>query len=212
MVVSRGEAYSKLTELVSKVEPKDLDTGIEDLVTRLSWIGAFDAVYNYVPKVVRHTEGSLWMEGVTRPFLPRLLFPNKNTLADSKELNYYSGLHVDEKKTSISLSMVAGSYIDFGSYGMFIPIFLMGLFCGWIYRKVIRFGKYSVVGYALTMPMIYLMLINEQSINRICTSLVLYFLVVWFCSKFLLGPLLRFIIPQASRPKPKSALNAPALG
>jgi hypothetical protein len=212
VVVSRGEAYSKLTDLLSNVQPKDLDTGIEDLVTRLSWIGAFDAVYNHVPKVVRHTNGDLWMEGITRPFLPRLIFPNKSSLADSKELNYYSGLHVDEKNTSISLSTVAGSYIDFGSWGMFVPIFLAGLFCGWLYRKTIRFGRHPVIGYALTMPMIYLLLINEQSINRTCSSLVLFFLVVWFFSRFLLGPLLRFLIPETSQRRAKPAVHAPALG
>jgi hypothetical protein len=211
--VSREQAYSKLTDLLSNVKPEDVDTGIEDLVTRLSWIGAFDAVYNHVPKIVPHTNGDLWIEGITRPFLPRLLFPDKKILADSKELNYYSGLHVDEKNTSISLSMVAASYVDFGSLGMFVPLFLIGVFCGWLYKKTIQWGGHPVVGYALTMPMIYLMQINEQSINRICSSLVLFFVVVWFVKKFLLGPLLRFLlIPPPRQSTPNPAVNAPALG
>jgi uncharacterized protein (DUF2062 family) len=71
------------------------------------------------------------MTGITRPFMPRLLFPDKKSLADSKELNKYSALGVDEKNTSISLSMVAGSYVDFGPRGMHFALLVFGLFCGW---------------------------------------------------------------------------------
>jgi len=192
--VSRSEAYSKLVELVTKVNPTDFDRGVDDLVTRLSWVGAFDAVYKYVPSKVPFQEGGLWWEGVTRPFLPRLFFPDKKILTDSKELNYYSGLGVEEKNTSISLSMMAGSYVDFGKYGMHVPLFLFGLFCGWVYRKAMKWGQQPVVGYALSMPMIYLLNINEQSINRVISAMVLYLLVLWFIKRFLLSPIIRFIL------------------
>jgi hypothetical protein len=192
--VSREEAYSKLIELVSGVKQNDLDKGADKLLTRLSWIGALDAVYNYVPKKRPYEDGSLWLEGLVRPFQPRLFFPEKKILADSKELNEYSGLGVDEKNTSISLSLIAGSYVDFGIWGMHVPIFLFGLFCGWVYRKVLRWGIYPMIGFALTMPMIYLFKIAEQSINRTVSSIILYFLVVWFIQKFFLKPFLNFVL------------------
>ena len=193
VVASRGEAYAKLFELIANVQDDDIKLSSGQLLTRLSWIGAFDAVYRRVPDKIPHEEGTLWWNGITRPFKPRLLFPEKNVLADSKELNYYSSLKIDEKNTSISLSMIAGSYVDFGPWGMHVPIFLFGLFCGWVYSKAIKWGKYPVVGYALTMPMVYLMQINEQSINRMVSALFLYFLVMWFVQRFLLNEFLAII-------------------
>ncbi len=163
VLVTRREAYDKLLTLVSSMDSRKTESGFDDLVDRISWIGAFDAVYNHVPKVRPHEDGSLWLEGIRRMFMPRFLFPDKKVLTDSKELNYYSGLGVSEKDTSISLSMIAASYIDFGEWGMFVPIFLFGLFCGWVFKRAVLWGKYVVVGYALTMPMIHLLQINEQS-------------------------------------------------
>lgn len=210
--VSRSEALNKFIDLSSRLTSQELIDGFDQLLLRLSWIGAFNAVHNHVPQKVQHTDGELWKSGVTRPFMPRVLFPDKKTLDDSKELNLYSGLSVDEDNTSISLSMVAGSYVDFGSVGMFIPLFLFGLFCGWVYKKAVEWGRYPVIGYSLTMPMIYLLLINEQSINRIVSSMVLFLLVLWFISKFGMGLFLRFILSPASQSRPKPSLNAPALG
>ena len=194
VLVERGQAYLKLFELAGDIEDVDLDRGFEELVDRLSYIRVFDEVYNRVPKKIAHENGALWWEGVSRPFMPRLLFPEKEKLGDSKELNYYSALNVDEKNTSISLSMIAGSYVDFGKWGMHIPLFLFGIFCGWVYTKTVQWGKYPVIGYALTMPMIYLLHINEESINRIVSAMVLYLLVLWFIKKFLLNRYLNYII------------------
>lgn len=191
--VSREEAYSKLVALMSSVNEKELDKGLDELLTRLSWIGALDAVYNHVPSKVSYEEGALWWEGISRPFMPRLFFSEKKILTDSKELNRYSGLGVDEKNTSISLSMVAGSYVDFGAWGMHVPLFLFGIFCGWVYKKVVNWGVYPMIGYALTMPMIYLLSINEQSINRIVSAMVLYFVLVWIIKTFLLRSFVRYI-------------------
>ncbi len=202
VLTSRSESYLKLFELVGNVEAKDLDKGYDNLIERLSWIGAFDAVYKRVPSKIPHEEGKLWWTAVTRPFKPRILFPDKKGLSDSKELNYYSNLNVEEKNTSISLSMMAGSYIDFGSPGMHGVLFLFGLFCGWVYAKAVKWGKYPVVGYALTMPMIYMMQINENSINRMVSTVLLYFLVLWFVQRFLLTEFMAIIIPDLAETRP----------
>jgi hypothetical protein len=208
--VGKGEALNKFIDLSSKVTSKELNDGFDQLLLRLSWISAFNRVYNHVPSAIPHEEGALWLQGLTRPFTPRVLFPNKKVLSDSKELNYYSGLTVDEENTSISLSMVAGSYVDFGSKGMHVALFLFGLFCGFIFRKAVEWGKYTMIGYSLTMPMIYLVLINEQSISRTVSAVVLYLVVLWFIKRFLLDTFIRFIMTPQQRLKPP--VNAPSLG
>jgi hypothetical protein len=212
VLASREEAYAKLMELITEVKSEDLELSSDQLLNRLSWIKAFDAVYKWVPAKVPHEGGNLWWNAVKRPFLPRLLFPEKTGLADSKELNYYSNLHVDEKNTSISLSMMAGSYVDFGKNGMHAALFLFGLFCGWVYSKAIQWGGHVVMGYALTMPMIYLLHVNEESINRMFAAMVLYLLGIWFVRRFLLGIFLRAIlVPEQSRPDRVQKLASAAL-
>jgi len=209
--VGKSEALDKFIDLVADVGEKELSEGFDQLLLRLSWIGAFNHVYNHVPAVIPHQDGALWAEGIARPFTPRVLFPDKKVLADSEELNYYSGLKVDVERTSISLPMVAGSYIDFGEWGMHIALFIFGLFCGYVFKKAVEWGKHPMIGYALALPMIYVVLINEQSINRTISSVVLYLAVVWFTKKFLLNLFINYIM--APRPvAPKTQVNAPALG
>ncbi|CAN5373925.1 hypothetical protein BH09BAC3_BH09BAC3_13010 [soil metagenome] len=198
VLTTRGAAYSKLLQLTSEVEDKDISQGFNALIDRMSIVGIFDAVYKRVPQKVPYEQGELWLNGITRPFMPRLFFPNKKVLTDSKELNYYSNLNIDEKSTSVSLSMMAGSYVDFGKWGMHVPLFLFGLFCGWIFMKAMRWGGHPVVGYALTMPMIYLLHINEESINRVVSSIVLYFLVLWFIKSFGLKTFMQYITETGS--------------
>lgn len=194
VVVGKAEAFNKFLLLSSSVSSKQISEGFDQLILRLSWIGAFNQVYNHVPAKVPHQEGGLWLDGISRPFTPRLIFPDKKIMTDSKELNYYSGYNIDEKNTSISLSMIAGSYVDFGDWGMHVVLFVFGLFCGWVFRKVIFWGNHPMIGYALTMPTIYLLSINEQSINRIVSAMVLYFVAVWFVKTFLLRYFTRFIL------------------
>ncbi len=202
VLTSRAESYNKLLELAGTVDQARMEKSFDDLIERLSWVGAFDGVYKRVPAKVPHEEGALWMTGITRPFMPRLLFPDKKSLADSKELNKYSALGVDEKNTSISLSMVAGSYVDFGPRGMHFALLVFGLFCGWVYRRAVIWGRHPVIGYGLTMPLIYLMQINEQSINRMVSAMFLYFLVLWFVQRFLLKEFLAVILIETDKRMP----------
>lgn len=192
-VVSRSEALNKFSDMVVSAEAKDIEQGFDALILRMSWIGAFNKVYNHVPSKVPHQDGALWSSGVARPFTPRLFFPGKTSLSDSEELNYYSGLHVEEENTSISLSTIAGSYVDYGAYWMHLPLLLFGLFFGWIYRKIFDMAGNFLMAHALSVPLIFLVNINEQSINRMVSSLVLYFLVVWFICKFLQRPFIRIV-------------------
>jgi hypothetical protein len=199
VLVSRTEAYDKLAELLDAMDSESLLLGFEILVDRISWIGAFDAVYNYVPAVRPHEDGKLWLTGIKRAVMPRAFFPDKAALADSKELNYYSGLGVDEKDTSISLSAIAASYIDFGPVWMHLPLFLFGALCGWIFRKAVEWGRYPPIGFALTMPVIFMVQISDNSINKLLPHFVLYLACLWGIRKVILRPFLDFIIINPRR-------------
>lgn len=71
---------------------------------------------------------------------PRILFPNKEAIDDSKMVNKYATRKVAGAKqgASFSLGFMAESYIDFGPYLMFIPIFCVGWLLGFIYKIIIQ--------------------------------------------------------------------------
>ncbi len=191
--VDRVQAFEKFGDLASTLSNQDLESGFDALILRMSWIGAFNKVYNNVPNRVPHQDGKLWGEALLRPITPRVLFPDKKVLLDSQELNFYSGLDVDERNTSISLSTIAGSYVDFGPYWMHLPLFLFGCLFGYVYLTVFKMARNPYVGHALSVPLIFLVNVNEQSVSRMVSSLILYWLVVWVVCRFIQSPLLRFI-------------------
>ena len=86
--------------------------------------------------------------------MPRLFFPDKpNIVPDSDITRKYTKIEVSGGErggsTSIGIGYFAESYVDFGPKFMFIPIFLLGILEGWIYRYFISKSKTAVVGGAL---------------------------------------------------------------
>src|SRR5437763_3280459 len=62
----------------------------------------------------------------------------------------YTGVQTasSEQGTSIGIGYVAESYVDFGPQFMFLPIFLMGVFYGLIYRAFVTQSRYALLGTA----------------------------------------------------------------
>ena len=113
------------------------------MLDRLSYVDFFAVVLDTVPSQLPHENGALWLDAITRPFMPRLFFPAKAIIDDSERTNYYTGLAVagSEEGTSISLGYVAESYIDFGAPLMMVPIFGLGLVLGGFYRKMLTLDR-----------------------------------------------------------------------
>jgi len=126
----------KLAELALEIDREKISQGFDDALERLGYVTYFGYCLRYVPSSVAYEHGALWRGAIQRVFMPRLFFPGKTGIDDSQETAKYTGLAVagQEQGTSIGLGYMAESYIDFGWLGMFIPIFLLGVFYGTIYR------------------------------------------------------------------------------
>ncbi|RTL71295.1 MAG: hypothetical protein EKK41_10645 [Hyphomicrobiales bacterium] len=139
-VVSVGfpERAAKIAELVSEIDAVAMTEAAATLAERFAYVEVFAAVIEVVPALIPHEAGALWIDALTRPFMPRLLFPDKAALNDSQQVNKYSGLQVSgiEEATSISIGYVGETYIDFGSYGVVPAIFLWGVVIGLVYRWI----------------------------------------------------------------------------
>ena len=118
----------------SSASSLDIDDATALLAARVSsGIGYFSLVVDRVPRIIPYEDGALTWRAIEHVLEPRILFPDKPGLgSDSWLVSSYAGLHVAgaEQNTSVGLGYIAEMYIDFGVPGMFLALFLYGVFLG----------------------------------------------------------------------------------
>ena len=151
VLVSVGQQIQKIQELLENFTWQNLNSGLEDLMLRLSYVHYFALTLITVPDSIPHENGALWLGALKHVVTPRLFFPDKAAISDSERTSFYTGTEVSgvEQGTSIGIGYVGESYIDFGPVFMFVPVFLFGLFCGLIYRVFVVRARYKLLGAAI---------------------------------------------------------------
>jgi hypothetical protein len=182
VTVGYVESLEKLVEITSNLTHDDLSDAADRLVSRIAYTGYFGAVLDYVPQIVPHENGALWLDAITRPFMPRLFFPEKAIIDESAQTNKYTGLGVSgmAEGTQISLGYMAESYVDFGEIGMTVPIFMLGLILGIIYQKLLRHpNSRGILGAALAAATLFSVSALEMGLAKLVGSLITVALVAW---------------------------------
>lgn len=186
VTVDFEDAYDKIVDLV-KENPNKTSTVIDKTINRISYIDFFAESINYVPNEKPHTNGKLWEEGILHIIQPRLFFPDKKAIDDSQKTMEYTGLLLAdaEQGASISLGYIAESYVDFGSYFFVIPIMLLGLLIGWLFKKLFESGINPLYYWALTVPFYFQFYGLEMASEKVLGSIVMYALIVFIIIRFL---------------------------
>ena len=83
MTVAYPERMAKLAELVTQLDGNAMADASEQLLQRLAYVDFFGLVLNTVPTVLPHEGGALWWDAISRPFMPRLFFPEKTAIDDT---------------------------------------------------------------------------------------------------------------------------------
>src|SRR2546423_12452459 len=146
VLVPIPERVDKLQELVGGLSDEGFFHGVDALISRVGYVTYFALSIGTVPEHLPYERGRLWLDAVKHVFMPRVFFPNKPIIDDSARTTYYTGVVVAglEQGTSISIGYMGESCIDIGPVGMFIPIFLLGLIYGYIYRLFAKHARYIV--------------------------------------------------------------------
>lgn len=151
VLVSPAERYGKLVELMDEIEMDDVREGFATLVDRIQYVAYFGHVVSYVPSAIPHAGGEITGAALKHILQPRLLFPEKAALApDVLITEKYTGLDIIVQQgwhTEVPVGYMADLYIDFGRWGMFIPLFMLGLLYGWQYRFFIARPQYLIFAY-----------------------------------------------------------------
>lgn len=184
----------ELSRLVGDLDGLALQAARDDLLSRLMYHVFFGAAAQTVPTVLPHTHGEIWGEAITRPLMPRVLFPNKRAINDSDLTNQFTGLGIatTDQGTSISMGYMAEAYIDFGPILMFLPIAALGVSIGAFYRWLLHQPGYrAAVGASLAPYALMPAHLAETSILKMVPSLILTLLASIVVIKFLAPLILR---------------------
>lgn len=185
--VSQNEAFTKLYELANTKGQQVLTSSTAKFLDRLQGTYLLSKTIDRVPDVIPYQNGANWGETFAFVFTPRLFNPNKPQLDASIKVSKYTGTQYAglSQGTSFSLGYFADCYIDFGMYGMFLILFVIGLLYGITYFYFLRKSSsnfifnYSVVC-ALYMRFFAFEMDNIFFIGGLFTDLLMYLLLAQF--------------------------------
>ncbi|MEO7446519.1 MAG: hypothetical protein ABIU55_13540, partial [Ferruginibacter sp.] len=138
--VDQSDALSKLADIAKGQKEGPFSESVESFLDRFQYTYHLAKTMDYVPSVLPYEEGKNWGRTLEFALTPRLLNPNKATYEASVKTTKYTGLRYARaaQGVSVSLGYFADSYVDFGYYGMFVPILLLGILYGWTYFYFVR--------------------------------------------------------------------------
>jgi len=170
----------EFARLAAQLKVETLAIAADELVERIGYVHYFSLAIDYVPDMVPHEDGRLWLAAVRHVLVPRLIDPDKPALDDSEETSTYTGVAIagTNEGSSIGLGYMAESYVDFGRFGMHVPIFLLGLLSATLYRVLARRNRMPLVGIACATVIIAMHAYQiETSNGKILGGLVTSFLI-----------------------------------
>jgi hypothetical protein len=189
--------------MIAAITPSDLVNAIEPLLTRVGYVDYFAAALDYVPWQREHEGGRLWWRSILHVLVPRALYPSKPWLPSDSELtSAYTGLILagEEQGTSISMGYMAESYVDFGIYGMFLPVLLLGLLWGRIYTFFVGRAPTPEEGFAFGTAVLIHASYFEIASVKLLGGLLMRFIVLGVL--FLLLPRIRRWLEASSTAVP----------
>ena len=172
--------------------------GLENLVYRVSYVEFLALTMKQVPTYLHHENGNLLINAVEHILKPRILFPDKKPIYDSELTSKYTGVQFSgaDQGTSFSLGTVAESYVDFGKYYMFIPIFFFGLWIGWMYKYFIVNGYNIIWGMCYSAPIFQFAWSFPVPTSKFFGWSVTYFIGFWFLNKYIIKHLDNWLLKK----------------
>jgi hypothetical protein len=157
VLVSPQQRAEFLLQKADEMTWEQLSEGWTSGLERVSYISYFGYAISYVPAVEPYQFGKLWLGGIEHVLKPRILFPGKAILDDSERVRQFTGLQVSghEQGTQINLGIFAESYVDFGPYFMFVPIFIVGFLYSQVFRLILRISPSYLMGTAFAATILF---------------------------------------------------------
>jgi hypothetical protein len=197
IVVTPDEQFLQLTRLLAELDMQRFSNSIDQTLQRISYVDYFGNVLEYVPGVQSHEFGKIWYSAIEHILVPRIIFPAKGVLPSDSELTMeYTGLRLASfaQGSSISIGYMGESYIDFGKYGMYLPIFILGYLWGVFYKYFINRSQVKVIGFAFAVAVLINAYQLEMNSTKLLGSMVMQFITLAVLFKLMEIRLYRWLI------------------
>ncbi len=189
--VSKIDALKNLYQLTGKLNKEKYYIGLTAMVQRLYSTEYFSATIKNIPQKRAFFKGQILQDAIKHVLMPRILFPDKEIVDDSKQTSKLTGIYLESanKGVSISVGYMAEGYADFGKFFMFLEIFLIGFIIGHVYKLLANSALNSLWSMAMVFPMFFLVNINGINLIKVTGRLVMFLIVFFLINKFII-PLL----------------------
>jgi len=193
--------FDKIIELYKNVDETTLKEGLEAFASRVAYVDYFARVMERVPENIPYEDGKQWGAAIGHVMRPRLFFPDKSALpSDTLVTEKYTGYMLvlqGGEHTNVPLGYMTESYIDFGPVYMFVPLFIVGLCWGLIYRYFMNTNNEVLLSYGIAVAVLIHANQLEISLAKMLGGILAGFLVMAIVKKFLVPALHRsFVIKE----------------
>jgi len=194
--VSRSDAFSKIGEKLGTLSWDDYQRVTGAFLYRAQYVFHLGKTMDRVPAIMPHEYGAVWWDNVSYVLMPRLFWPDKPIYQATIKAVKYTGINYAgyAQGASFSLGYFADSYIDFGYFGMYLPLILLALYAVFIYRKLFAFKKINLLFRFATVNTVLLNMDTFEADGLfVFGRLTLLFIVFWLLSKYGLGPIQKWL-------------------
>ena len=186
-----GDRLSLYTNLVShRVQSKNElfnRESLSSMVVRINqgWISS--KVMEYVPNQEPFARGVTINEAISASILPRFLAPNKKLAGGKETFERFTGFQL-RPGTSMGVSLLGEGYANYGVYGTWLFMLVVGLFYSSSLNIVYQYSRrYPTI--LLWLPLIFLQVIKAETelvvvLNHLVKSLILVLGFFWAVPKF----------------------------
>ncbi len=125
--VEKNDALNKLIELSGNREEGSFQTSAADFFDRLQYTYHFAKTMDRVPSILPFESGANIGKILEFVFTLRILNPNKPKLEATVKATKYTGIMYAGARSGVSFSLgyFADCYIDFGYFGMMLPLLIL---------------------------------------------------------------------------------------
>jgi hypothetical protein len=128
--------YERLTERGYSIDD------FNSVLIRVSHFLVFAHVVEKTPEIIPYWRGETYRTLLWTP-IPRVVYPNKPTKSLGQDFGHrYDILQPDDFSTALNLPQLVEMYVNFGSFGVIIGMYLIGI----IYRIIYEIFKYQNAG------------------------------------------------------------------
>jgi hypothetical protein len=199
--VEKGDALNKLIELSQNTDEGSFEGAKKGFFDRLQYTYHFAKTIDRVPTVIPHQEGANLGSTLSFVLTPRILNANKGVYDASVRASKYTGIQYygAKKSTSVSLGYFADCYIDFGLFGMFIPLLILGFVYGKTYFYFVKKSSPNFIFNFSVVGAIYMELFAFESDSIFVFGRLYINLMVFFLLKIFMFPKLYNYIKQPTK-------------